>query len=249
MTSRKAFTDIRSTASCACRLPAQRQFSIPQRKDGGHWDDFEIVRKELQPFLHIVKPGPESYRQSAETGSLALDDGSLIRGGADALCCSSSQNAGNNGASTQASDSSSTATVSCSNSQTKGGNSTESGQAQEQPQSSTAISKKNGVELQHRMPTQQELIAAGRMDLLNAMRVWGGFTAVADLMGVHPNTRYPHSPGLSPSPVSYPSTVTACLWHSLHIALCCMVTSTLHVHSAARLIDQLTTDSLQSSEL
>ena len=40
------------------------------------------------------------------------------------------------------------------------------------------------------MPTQQELVAAGRMDLLNAMRLWGGFTAVADLMGVRPNTRY-----------------------------------------------------------
>ena len=48
----------------------------------------------------------------------------------------------------------------------------------------------NGSGIQYRMPTQQELIAAGRMDLLNAMRTWGGFTAVADLMGVLPNTRY-----------------------------------------------------------
>lgn len=41
-----------------------------------------------------------------------------------------------------------------------------------------------------KMPTQQELTAAGRMDLLNAVRTWGGFTAVADRMGVLPNTRY-----------------------------------------------------------
>jgi len=33
------------------------------------------------------------------------------------------------------------------------------------------------------------LMAAGRMDLLNAVRLWGGFTAVADRLGVLPNTR------------------------------------------------------------
>lgn len=41
----------------------------------------------------------------------------------------------------------------------------------------------------YKMATQQELMAADRMDLLNAVRLWGGFTAVADRMGALPNTR------------------------------------------------------------
>lgn len=196
MTFGKAFTVCRSTTSCACRLPPHRQFSIPQRKGGGHWDDFEVVRLELQPFLHIVQPGPETHRQCAQTNSLAPTDRSLIKDRASAFSCSSSQNAGHNGSSTQGGDSSSTAAVSCSDSRPKGSSGTDSGEVWEQPHSSGAICSENGVQLQHRMPTQQELIAAGRMDLLNAMRVWGGFTAVADLLGVHPNTRYfsPHAP-------------------------------------------------------
>lgn len=172
----------------ACRLPAQRQFSVPQRKGCGHWDDFAVVRQELQPFLHIVQPGPDTYHQSAGTGSLGLDDQSLISNSTSALSCSSSsQNAGNSRSSTQESDGSSIDTVSCSDSQPKESSSSDSSKAVEQAQSNEAIT--NGAQLQHRMPTQQELISAGRMDLLNAMRMWGGFTAVADMMGVHPNSR------------------------------------------------------------
>lgn len=39
------------------------------------------------------------------------------------------------------------------------------------------------------MPSQQELTDFGRMDLLHAVRLWGGFTTVADRLGVLPNTR------------------------------------------------------------
>lgn len=44
-------------------------------------------------------------------------------------------------------------------------------------------------DLQLRMVSQQELEGAGRMDLLHAVRTWGGFTAVADRLNVLPNTR------------------------------------------------------------
>ena len=220
---RKAFTILRSTTSCACRLPARRQFSIPQRKGGGHWDDFEVVRQELQPFLHTVQPGPASYRQCSETDRLALTDRSLIKDTASAFSCSSSsQNAGDNGSASQGSGSGSAVTVSCSDSRPTGNNGTESGKVQEQPRSSGGICSENGVQLQHRMPTQQELIAAGRMDLLNAMRVWGGFTAVADLMGVHPNTRY-----FPPDAPTVPLKFTSHLRHSANVVL--LGTIQLHV--------------------
>ena len=42
---------------------------------------------------------------------------------------------------------------------------------------------------QLRMPSHQELVGAGRMDLLHAVRSWGGSTAVADRLGILPNTR------------------------------------------------------------
>lgn len=45
------------------------------------------------------------------------------------------------------------------------------------------------AEYQLRMPSHQELEGAGRMDLLHAVRCWGGFTAVADRLKVLPNTR------------------------------------------------------------
>ena len=164
------------------------------------------MRQELQPFLHTVKPGPETYRESAETGSLAPPDQSLTTDTASALSYSSSQNAGKNGSMTQGNVSSSTTAVSCSDSRSKAGNGPDSFEVQKKPPSSGAICSEKGGQLQHRMPTQQELIAAGRMDLLNAMRVWGGFTAVADLMGVHPNTRYTLTPFPPLPPPTYPTT-------------------------------------------
>lgn len=86
------------------------------------------------------------------------------------------------------------------------GDSTGKAAAQDQLLSNGAVGSGDGLQVQHRMPTQQELVAAGRMDLLNATRLWGGFTAVADLMGVRPNTRYtPSWQAASKTSAEYPA--------------------------------------------
>lgn len=170
-------------------LPAERQFSVPQRKNGGHWNDFEVVRGELQPFLHIIDQGPDAQHLSAKAGSLTPDGKPCVKSSRDAFdsnilaAHSSGASHGSSGGSTAAR----IASVSLPR-----GNSTDTGTAQDQLPSNGA--GPSGVQAHHRMPTQQELVAAGRMDLLNAIRLWGGFTAVADLMGVRPNTRHKRSP-------------------------------------------------------
>jgi len=118
------------------RMPAQHDFKIGQRKASGHWQDFETLKQELQPYLHpILQPGPGSDDPTAEPQRHCHAAG-----------------------------------------------------VQQQ-----AFSKGKGVMSSSpagcKMATQQELMAAGRMDLLNAVRLWGGFTAVADRMGALPNTR------------------------------------------------------------
>ena len=189
---------MRCQTSITCRLPAQRQFSIPQRKGGGHWDDFEVVRQELHPFLHIIEQAPGTHHHSAETSSHTLDAQCCPRSTGGAVH-GSSHAADSNGAAMNGSHSGSTAPSSSTGSQQRG-NSIGEQTTQERLDSSGDVLSEKGVQVQHRMPTQQELIAAGRMDLLNAMRLWGGFTAVADMMGVRPNTRYiPPPPPLPPS--------------------------------------------------
>ena len=120
-------------------MPAQHNFKFGQRKASGHWQDFETLKQELQPYLHpICQPGhgsddltvePQTRRRAAGVRQQAFSKGKGV------MVTSSSQQG-------------------C-----------------------------------YKMATQQELTAAGRMDLLNAVRVWGGFTAVADRLGARPNTR------------------------------------------------------------
>ena len=119
------------------RMPAQHDFKIGQRKASGHWQDFETLKQELQPYLHpILQPGSGSGDPTAESQGHRHAAG--IR--------------------------------------------------------QQAFSKGKGVMSSsqqgcYKMATQQELMTADRMDLLNAVRVWGGCTAVADRMGALPNTR------------------------------------------------------------
>lgn len=147
------------------------------------------MRGELQPFLHIIDQGPDAQHLSAKAGSLTPDGKPCVKSSRDAFdsnilaAHSSGASHGSSGGSTAAR----IASVSLPR-----GNSTDTGTAQDQLPSNGA--GPSGVQAHHRMPTQQELVAAGRMDLLNAIRLWGGFTAVADLMGVRPNTRYTPSP-------------------------------------------------------
>ncbi len=118
-------------------MPAQHDFKIGQRKASGHWQDFETLKQELQPYLHpILEPGPGSddptavsqrHHHAAGVRQQAFSKGKGVMSSSQQGCC--------------------------------------------------------------KMATQQELMAAGRMDLLNAVRLWGGFTAVADRMGALPNTR------------------------------------------------------------
>lgn len=171
-----------------CRLPPQRQFSIPQRKTGGHWDDFEVVRRELQPYLHVIHPGPETHHLCAAAGSLPSDSQPCCISSVDAVD-SNNHDAHSNGGSTRESHRSSTATMMARGSQPQS-HSTGEGAVQDRLLRNGGGGSGNGLKVQHSMPTQQELVAAGRMDLLNATRLWGGFTAVADLMGVRPNNRY-----------------------------------------------------------
>ena len=196
-------------SSCICRLPAQRQFSIPQRKEGGHWNDFELVRQQLQPFLRPVTPHPHSlpastttllqYSQGPSTGNNSEASreqcqtaglqavGSVHRG------VHASSTAVMNGAAAQRNR---PIAVPSNIFTPLDGETAEDGQKcnfqHDDSSEADVVSQASGARGQHRMPTQQELTAAGRMDLLNAVRVWGGFTAVADLMGVLPNTRFPH---------------------------------------------------------
>lgn len=122
-------------------MPAQHGFKIGQRKASGHWQDFETLKQELQPYLHpILQPGPGSGDPTAESQRHCHAAG--VR--------------------------------------------------------QQAFSKGTGVMSSsqqgcYKMATQQELMAADRMDLLNAVRLWGGFTAVADRMGALPNTRHKRS--------------------------------------------------------
>ena len=120
------------------REPAQHDFKIGQRQAIGHWQDFETLRRELQPFLH---PIPETHH------------------GNDGPCPQQLQHCRTTGFQQQAF--------------SKG--------------HCLPSSSRQGC---WKMVTQQELMAAGRMDLLHAVRLWGGFTHVADRLGVLPNTRY-----------------------------------------------------------
>ncbi|DBA97292.1 TPA: Low molecular weight phosphotyrosine protein phosphatase, variant 3 [Trebouxia sp. C0004] len=125
-------------------MPAQHDFKIGQRKASGHWQDFEILKQELQPYLHPMhQPGPGKVEPDDPTAEPQRH-------------CQAA------------------------------------GLRQQ------AFSKGKGVtsssqQGSYKMATQQELMAAGRMDLLNAVRLWGGFTAVADRLGVLPNTRHKRS--------------------------------------------------------
>lgn len=181
--------------SGACSLPVQRQFSIPQRKEGGHWHDFEVVRRELQPFLHPVQPPSHSHNQCMHPASLPLDHTQLPTSKGNSIDNGVHQsNNENDPLSSSQNGTGTTAagvTVRGCSKQLKG---REGGKAVGSSQAQPNGSSGGGNGGQHRMPTQQELNAAGRMDLLNAMRVWGGFTAVADRMGVLPNTRYTAAP-------------------------------------------------------
>lgn len=116
------------------RLPPQRHFKIGKRKASGHWQNFNTLQQELQPFLHPVSNDPLIHECHRE-GPNCDQQTPLSKG--------------------------------------------------------QAMSSSSGQQACHKMPTQQELMTAGRMDLLNAVRLWGGFTAVADRMGVLPNTRSP----------------------------------------------------------
>lgn len=120
---------------------AQHTFKIGQRQAIGHWQDFETLRRELQPFLHPIPeahhghdgPPPQHLQHCCTTG---FQQQMYLEG----HCLPSSSQQG------------------C-----------------------------------LKMVTQQELMAAGRMDLLHAVRLWGGFTHVADRLGVLPNTRHKRS--------------------------------------------------------
>ena len=119
------------------RMPAQHGFKIGQRKASGHWEDFETLKQELQPYLHpILQPGPGSDNPTAasQRHHHAAGVRQQIFSKGKGVMSSSQQGC-------------------------------------------------------YKMVTQQELMGAGRMDLLNAVRLWGGFTAVADRMGALPNTR------------------------------------------------------------
>lgn len=196
----------------------QRQFSIPQRKEGGHWQDLDLVRQELQPFLHPVTPQPHNCNCSAEKTSPLQHRAGRPKKKSN-KCAANGSSHQPEGKTPQAKachrqNGSSTATANVQG--TQHNNQPSNGQVETdvavtqlttngieitqgphgQPGSNGAVAAviggadKGGSRMEYRMPTQLELIAAGRMDLLNAMRVWGGFTAVADLMGILPNTRY-----------------------------------------------------------